>query len=258
LTHGNAGHAAVIKTLVTTDLMRSIAAARGVKCVETLTGFKHIGAKLRQYEELAVGKGDMSPAEWRETLLSKSTYNVFAAEESYGYLAEDYVRDKDAAGASLEFVELLAFARHNNITVIDLLNRLYLQHGYYGHRLGTMTFEGEEGAAKIRTLLASYNSNPPSEWAGKRVLEIQNYADDDHRDVDGTLLPHELMLTFRLAGGGSVTTRASGTEPKIKFYFAAREEVTSPASLVETKQRIDRTLEEFWTFTQSDVQVRVA
>lgn len=257
LTAENAKHAAIIKTLVTTELLKSIADAHGVKCAQTLTGFKHIGAKLRYYEDLAGGRGDKSARQWREFLLQKSTYNVIAAEESYGYLIEDYVRDKDAAGTALAFVELLAFAKHSGLTVVDLLNQLYLQHGYYGDRLGTLTFEGEEGATKISTLLASYNSDPPSVWADKRVLDIKNYSEVDYLDIDGISIPRELMLTFHLAGGCSVTTRASGTEPKIKFYFSAMEPVTSATTLVDTRQRIERALEGFWDFTKYDVATRV-
>lgn len=257
LTPRNANHAAIIKTLVTTDLLRSIAAARGVRCVETLTGFKHIANKLRLYEESAGGRGNLSASEWRSVLLEKSAYNVLSAEESYGYLAEDFVRDKDAAGSTLMFVELLAFARQNHLTAIDLLDRIYLEHGYHGDRLGTLTFEGEEGAGKISTLLASYDADPPLEWAGKRVVEIQNYATGHHTDIDGTPIPHELMLTFRLADGCSVTTRASGTEPKIKFYLSAAEPVTSAATLGAARRRIDELLESFWRFTQADVDRRV-
>ena len=258
LTPANAGHAALIKTFVTTDLMRSIAESYGARCVETLTGFKYIGAKLKYYEELAGGRGGRSAADWRDTLLRRSTYSVFAAEESYGYLAEDYVRDKDAAGAALEFVELLAFARHNRTTVPEILSRMYLKHGYYGERLGTLTFEGKEGAAKIAALLASYKSEPPAEWAGRAVLKIQNFAEEEILDADGQPLPRELMLTIHLAGGARVTTRASGTEPKIKFYFFAAARSASLEALAGTKKEVDGALESLWTFTRADVERRIA
>jgi phosphoglucomutase len=258
LNAANASHAAIIKTFVTTDLMKSIAEAYGVRCIETLTGFKYIGAKLLEYETAAGGRHGASHDGWRARLLEKSTYSVWAAEESYGYLAEDYVRDKDAAGAALAFVELLAYARESGITLPEFLNRIYLKHGYYAARLGTLTYEGESGAAKIAALLESYDSEPPAEWAGRRVIDIRNFGAQDIMDADGKLLPRELMLVFRLAGGASVTTRASGTEPKIKFYFSVSEPVASPDELAAKKTSVGRALDDLWAFTQADAEARLA
>ena len=257
LNPSNARHAAIIKTFVTTHLLHRIAAARGVKCVETLTGFKYIGAKLREYEELAGGRGDTPAAEWRAKLLQSSTYCVCAAEESLGYLAEDYARDKDAAGSAVMFAELLAFAARRKSTVLDILNQLYIEHGYYGDRLHTRTFEGGDGLRKIRALLASYETDPPDLWAGKRVLEIQNYGTHDFFDADGSQIPRELMLIFRLAGSCSVTVRASGTEPKIKFYLSAEEPVEPPRSVAATKERVESTIDLLFAFANSDVDSRL-
>ncbi len=258
LNAANAQRAAIIKTFVTTDLMKSIAEAYGVRCVETLTGFKYIGAKLLEYENAAGGRNGASHDDWRARLLEKSTYSVYAAEESYGYLAEDYVRDKDAAGASLSFVELLAYARENGITIPEFLSGIYLKHGYFAARLGTLTYEGEAGASRIAALLESYDSEPPAEWAGRRVIDIRNFAVQNIIDADGRPIPRELMLVFRLSGGSSVTTRASGTEPKIKFYFSASEPVASANELTAKKATVGQALEDLWAFTQEDVEVRLA
>ncbi|MCX6630071.1 MAG: phospho-sugar mutase [Candidatus Solibacter sp.] len=257
LNSSNAQRAAIIKTFVTTDLMQCIAAARGVKCVDTLTGFKYIGAKLREYEEMAGGRGDTSAADWNAKLLQSSTYCVFAAEESLGYLAEDYARDKDAAGSAVMFAELLAFAAANHTTALDTLNQIYVEHGYYGDRLHTRTFEGGDGLRKINTLLASYEADPPQMWAEKRVLEIQNYGTHDFFDADGSQIPRELMLIFRLADRCSVTVRASGTEPKIKFYLSAQEPVESVRTVGSTKERVESTIGRLLAFANADVDSRL-
>jgi phosphoglucomutase len=258
LTSQNANHAALIKTFVTTQLLNVIAAAHGVKCIETLTGFKYIGAKLREYEELVGGRRTMSATEWRTKLLESSTYCVLAAEESLGYIAEDYVRDKDAAGAAVMFVELLASTMKSGTSVIDILNQIYIEYGYYGNRLGTLTFEGEDGLRKMNRILASYESEPPQVWSEKQVLGVRNFATHDFLDPDGTRIPREMMLIFDLADTCSVTVRASGTEPKIKFYFSAEESVESAQDIARTKERVTETMEQLWSFAKLDVEARLS
>lgn len=257
LNRDNAGNAALIKTFVTTDLQKAIADHYGVKCVETLTGFKFIGEKLKDYEEAAGGRGEVDAGSWRTTLLEKSTYFVFGGEESYGYLAEDYARDKDANAAVLMLVEVAAWLAADGRSLLDYLDSIYLRFGYYRERLGTLTFEGAEGAAKIQRLLRSYQSEVPARWGSKAVERMQNFNDEDIVDVDGKPIPKQLMLLFHLEGGFRVAVRASGTEPKIKYYFFGRESAENPEHLDAVKSSLGALLEELWTATQRDVEERV-
>jgi phosphoglucomutase len=255
----NAKNAALIKTLVTTDLQKAIAESYGVKCVETLTGFKFIGEKLNDYEKVAGGRPEgTDEAAWRDILLEKSTYFVFGGEESYGYSAGDAVRDKDANAAVLMFAEVAAWCKSNELSLLEFLDALYLKYGFYLERLGTLTFEGAEGAAKIQKLLASYVENTPQTWGPKAVEKMQNFETDDVVDCDGKAIPKQMMLMFHLEGGARVAVRGSGTEPKIKYYFFANEPVSSADVLGETKAQVKQMLEDLWTFTQEDVEKRTA
>ncbi len=259
LTPDNAKNAALIKTFVTTDLQKAIADGYGVKCVETMTGFKYIGEKLNDYEKAAGGRpADTDEAAWRDILLAKSTYFVFGGEESYGYSAGDAVRDKDANAAVLMFAEVAAWCKSNELTILDFLDSLYLKYGFYLEQLGTLTFEGAEGAAKIQRLLASYVENTPTIWGPKAVEKMQNFETDDVFDCDGKAIPKQMMLIFHLAGGARVAVRGSGTEPKIKYYFFAKEDVSSADVLTDTKAQVKQMLDDLWTFTQEDVEKRTA
>jgi phosphoglucomutase len=258
LTEANKAHAALIKTFVTTDLQQAIAAHYGVKCVNTLTGFKYIGQKLGDYETAAGGNPGLSPDQWRERLLEKSTFFVFGGEESYGYSGGDYVRDKDANAAVLMFAELAAGLASRGTTVADYLREIYSVHGCFAEKLGTLTFEGAEGAAKISRLLESYRKDTPKTWAGKPVVSFQNFAEEEIRDVDGKQIPKELMLMFHLEGGNRIAIRGSGTEPKIKFYFFGKAQSPSLGQVEETRRKVLESLEELWGFTQDDAHRRAS
>jgi len=257
LTASNAARAALIKTFVTTDLKKSIAEAHGLKCVDTLTGFKYIGAKLNDYEAAAGGRGGAPFEAWRRTLLERSTFFVFGGEESYGYSGGDYVRDKDANAAVLMFAEAAAWAKEQGMSLVDYLDGLYVKHGLYLEKLGTLTFEGAEGAAKIKRLLQSYKDQPPRVLGGKAVVRVQNFAEEDIVDADGKPIPKELMLMFHAEGGTRVAVRGSGTEPKIKFYFFGRSTVASPEALTVAKLALRKALDGLWEETQADVKRRV-
>jgi phosphoglucomutase len=257
LTASNSGRACLIKTFVTTDLQKSIAQAHGLKCVETLTGFKYIGAKLKEYEAAAGGRGGMDHRTWRQSLLEQSTFFVFGGEESYGYSGGDYVRDKDANAAVLMFTEAAAWAKSQGMTLLDYLDQLYVRHGLYLEKLGTLTFEGAEGAAKIKRLLQSYKDQPPRSLGGRRVERVQNFAEEDIVDADGRMIPKELMLMFHAEGGTRVAVRGSGTEPKIKFYFFGRSVVPDAAGLTVAKLALRKSLDALWEETQADVKQRV-
>ena len=267
LNDGNKARAVLIKTFVTTDLQRAIAEHYGVRLIETLTGFKYIGQKLGQYEqalpeEWRAGYRHQPESETRAARLAASSYYVFGGEESYGYSGADFVRDKDANGAALMFAEVAASAKSRGITLPELLDEVYAQFGFYLEKLGTLTLEGADGAAKIQRLLASYESNPPKEIAGRAVAGVRDFARDTFHDADGQEIPKEKMLMFELAGGGRVAVRGSGTEPKIKYYLFAREEPAAgraftAAELADHKPKVAARLEETWTWLQEDAKGRV-
>jgi phosphoglucomutase len=253
----NKSHGVLIKTFVTTDLQKTMAEKNGLKCVETLTGFKYIGEKLRNYEEEAGLQGqDALPAiQRRAVLLEKSSFFVFGGEESYGYSGGDYVRDKDGNAAALMFAEAAAEAKVNGKTLLDVLDEIYRQYGFYTEKLGTLTFEGAAGAAQIKKLLESYRSTPPQVYQGKRVVRIQDFERETFKDVDGKVIPKEMMLIFHLEDGCRMAVRGSGTEPKIKFYFFAKADAQGDLSAV--KSACKSSLESWWKEVQEDVKKRV-
>jgi len=252
----NKGNAALIKTIVTTDLQKAIAAHFGVKCVDTLTGFKYIGEKMAIYqEECGLEDYDAQPLEARRAAqLEKGTFFIFGGEESYGYSGADYVRDKDANAATLMFAEAAAWAKSKGITLVDYLDEIYLKFGYFLEKLGTLVFEGAAGAQKIQTLLKSLKSDPPAEMAGSKVTRVENYAEEDFKDVDGKLLPKENVLMFHLANGSRMAVRASGTEPKIKFYFFTKAPVEG--ELAEVKEKTVNYLEDWWAEIMASAKQR--
>jgi len=258
LNPANASHATLIKTFVTTDLQDAIAKSYGVKCVNTLTGFKYIGEKLKNYEDAVGGRGTQDFPTWRAMLLEKSTFFVFGGEESYGYYGGDYVRDKDANAAVLMCAEATAWAASQGLNLLEYLDRLYVKHGYFLEKLGTLTFEGAEGAAKIQKLLQSYKSNPPTILCGYKLQKTEDYQKDVLHDVDGKRIPSELMLMFHLEGGFRIAVRGSGTEPKIKYYFFGSSPVATEKELPDAKGKLKKILENLWSFTQEDAGRRAS
>jgi len=267
LNEANRGNAVVIKSLVTTDLQKEIALGFGVHCVETLTGFKYIGAKQRIYEEklpaeIQAHYRNLSEEETREARLKDSLFFVFGGEESYGYNTGDFVRDKDGNAAVICFAEVAAYAASEGITVVTLLDRIFSEYGFYLERGESLTFDGAEGAAKIKKLVNSYAGTPPAEIEGAQVLSVLNYATQDIYDSEGELLPKEAMIVFEIAGGWKVAVRPSGTEPKIKYYLYATEKPASgsftPEELAATKQRVAAGLEKLWQWLKADAGKRAA
>jgi len=267
LNEENRDRAVVVKSLVTTDLQKEIARGFGVRCVETLTGFKYIGAKQRAYEEkLPAGIRDryreLSEEETRAARLKDSLFFVFGGEESYGYNTGDFVRDKDGNAAVICFAEVAAYAASEGITVVTLLDRIYSEYGFYLERGESLNFEGAEGAAKIKKLVDSYAGNPPSEIAGGKVTSVLNYATQDISDSEGELLPKEAMIVFEVEGGWKVAVRPSGTEPKIKYYLYATDKPASGTlaslELAATKVRVGDGLEGLWQWLKLDAGRRAA
>lgn len=260
ITQANRSRAVLVKTLVTTELQRSIADGFGVGVIDTLTGFKYISGKLRKYEEAIPvdKKGDyrsLTEEQTRQLRLEYSRFFVFGGEESYGYLGSDSVRDKDANGATLMFAEVAAYGLSVGKTLPELLDDIYTEYGYYLEIGKAMVMEGADGATKIATLAQSFADNPPSEVDGSAVLKVQNFAKDDMYDQEGDLLPKEKMLFVDLEDGRRFAVRPSGTEPKIKFYLFGK----SPAGddLAVTKQAVHAGLESMWAWLEKDAAGRV-
>ena len=246
----------LIKTFVTTDLQKEIAAVAGIRCVETLTGFKYIGEKLGIYEKQAGGRGKMGAEEWREKRMEKSTFFVFGGEESYGYSGGDYVRDKDANGAVLMFVEAAAWAKSQGRNLLEEMDEIYRRHGLYLEKLGTLEMPGAEGAKQIAQAVESYQSRPPKVWGGRKVVGVIDFEKGCHRDVEGQEIPKERMLIFDLGEGFRVAVRASGTEPKMKCYFFGKRKVGATEDLGRAKQELAGELNELWSWTQADAEKR--
>jgi len=258
----NKQHGVVIKTLVTTDLQKAIAQSEGLHCVETLTGFKYIGAKLLKYEKAlpeSIRKSyrTLPEEESRKARLEHSYFFVFGGEESYGYSGADFVRDKDANAATLMFAEVAAYAKSQDVTLDELLDQIYLQYGYYLEQSGSLVFEGAEGADKIRRLADSYNRMPPKEVNGVGVSQVQDFTSGDIRDSEGDVLPNENMTIFALTDGCRIAVRPSGTEPKIKFYLFGKREGLSQQNLPAAKNELRESLNQLWEWLQADAEKRV-
>ncbi len=268
ITPANAARCVIVKTFVTTDLQKAIAEKHGLRCVETLTGFKYIGEKLGKYEaalpaEVRAKYRTLSEPETRALRLAQSSYYVCGGEESYGYSAADFVRDKDGNGAAVVFAEVAAYAKSHGLTLLALLDEVYAAHGFYWEQNGSLTFEGADGAAKIQRLVESYAGQPPRSVDGSAVTGSRNFATETFTDVEGDTIPKEKMLMFDLADGRRIAVRPSGTEPKIKFYLFARRAPDAGKSFTEAelatiKADVKASLEKLWTWVQQDVQHRLS
>jgi phosphoglucomutase len=262
----NGSRAVIIKTFVTTDLQRAIADYYGVRCVETLTGFKYIGAKLAKYEheipeQLRRSYADLAENETRRLRLAYSSFYVYGGEESYGYSGADFVRDKDGNGAVIMFCEVAAYAKSRGQTVDQLLDEVFARFGYFAEKTSSLVFEGAEGANKIASLMKSYAVDPVNEILGSRVARIRNFETDEIRDSEGDLIPKTKMLMFELEDGTRIAVRPSGTEPKIKYYLFARRHPGNGkfagANLERIKAEVGKHLEQLWDWLRKDADSRL-
>jgi phosphoglucomutase len=262
----NASRAVIIKTFVTTDLQKAIAEHYGIRCVETLTGFKYIGAKLGKYEkalppDIQQKYRDLPEEETRRLRLEQSSYYVFGGEESYGYSGGDFVRDKDGNGGAIMFCEVAAHAKSRGLTVDALLDEIFCEFGYFQEYTGSLTFEGAEGAETIKRLLASYVIRRPNEMLGTKLVHVKNFEMDSYRDIEGDEIPKEKMLIFEFGDHTKIAVRASGTEPKIKYYlFAQRRPERAKftvAELATIKRDVSEHLKRVWDWLREDAFTRV-
>ncbi len=205
----------VAKTIVTTDLIDKLAAAKKVSVYNTLTGFKHIGAIIKKLE----GKKNF----------------IGGGEESYGYLAGDFVRDKDAVMSCALIAEMVAWAKCSGKTLFNLMEEMYIEHGFYLEDLISITKQGRLGQEEISKKMTDLRNNPPKKIAGEDVLSVIDYLDSEK-----TGLPKSNVLQFITKKGTKITARPSGTEPKIKYYFSVQTHLNSKSEYLKTKKRLTK------------------
>ena len=257
----------LIKTFVTSPMQEAVADWHGLKTINTLTGFKWIGAKLAGYE--AQMKAKLMEEEgtavdydacdiWTraDLLLDYSTYFVFGGEESYGYLASDKVRDKDANAAVVMFCEVAAYLKAQEMTFPEFLDSLYLQHGYYEEKTINIYYEGAAGSQKIKNILESYRSDAPKAFGDVSVSGFTDFGKDEIIDADGDKIPPQDFYFLELSNGYSFAVRGSGTEPKIKFYVFGRSDVLDPEDLIKVKVEAAVEMQRVLAAIEADARVR--
>ncbi|WP_290756552.1 MULTISPECIES: phospho-sugar mutase [unclassified Exiguobacterium] len=218
---------AVLKTIVTSEIGRTIATDYGMETIDTLTGFKFIGEQIKQFEKQ-----------------SSNTF-LFGYEESYGYLIKEFVRDKDAVQAAVFIAEVASYYHEQGMTLYDALLNLMKQYGYYQEDLISLTLKGKDGATQIQEIMEQVRQAPMNEIAGKRVVMIEDYLlsqsiDFKTKETTHINLPTSNVLKIHLEGEAWITLRPSGTEPKIKFYFSVKEQ-----DLVSSIETLDKLKKEF-------------
>ena len=211
---------AVVKSIVSTDMARTIAASFGVTTFNVLTGFKFIAEKIQQFEDTG------------------SHEFLFGFEESYGFLAGTFVRDKDAVIASMLLAEATAWYKKQGMTLYDGLMKLYETYGYYSEKVTSFALEGKDGLAKMVELMANLRKNTPAEFAGiavKAVLDYKNGTRVENGVTTKLDYPSSDVLFYELDGGAWVCIRPSGTEPKVKVYVnGVTDNVDKSAALTQS------------------------
>ena len=213
----------IIKTIVTTEMIKKVAERFDVDCFDTLTGFKHIAAKIRELDGVKefIGGG----------------------EESFGFLIGDFVRDKDAVSGCCILAEMAAYAASNGETLYDMLLNLYTEFGFYQEKQVSVVKKGKSGAEEIAKMMNDFRNTPPQMIDGVSVTQIIDYLKPE---ITG--LPKSNVLQYFLSDGSKVSVRPSGTEPKIKFYFSICSQMEN-VDLIEQRQdealqKIDRIKQE--------------
>ena len=202
-------NSAIVKTIVSTNMIDKIAGAYGATLFEVLTGFKYIGEKIKEWE-----------ADGSHTFM-------FGFEESYGYLVGTYARDKDAVAAVMILCEAAAYYKDQGLTLNDQLENIRNKYGYFIEDVIALTFKGISGAEKMTEIMADFRDNPPTEIAGYKVLKARDYETDtitdlETNEVSPSGLPKSNVLYYELEDDAWCAVRPSGTEPKIKIYFGVK------------------------------------
>jgi phosphoglucomutase len=215
----------IAKTIVTSELVDTMAAKLGVECFNTLTGFKYIAELMGKLE-------------------GKKRF-IAAGEESYGYMAGDFVRDKDAVSACAFFAAMAASATDEGKSLYDWLIEMYVEFGYYKEGLLNVTKKGQQGEQEIKAMMEKFRSNPPATIIGSKVVRLLDYKILKEKNlvtgVESTLdFPKSDVLQFYLEDGTKVSVRPSGTEPKIKFYISVNAPLNSKADFEMTTVELDK------------------
>ncbi|WP_019230244.1 phospho-sugar mutase [Sedimentibacter sp. B4] len=220
-------NAAVVKTIVTSEIGRAIASKYNVASFDTLTGFKYIAELMQKFED------------------TKSNSFIFGYEESYGYLAGTFVRDKDAVIASMLICEMAAYYKRNGKTLLEVLKDIYREHGYYIEETISLTFAGASGQSKMKSIMENFRENKLSSIAGKNIPYIYDYKMGIALNLltgktEHLSYPKSDVLKFCFEDGSWLVLRPSGTEPKLKVYFSINEENESKSTQVleNTKKEI--------------------
>ena len=256
----------LLKTFVTTPMLEKIAKGFGVNVVNTPTGFKWMAQKLNTYEDdaiLGIREKEGLGIDFENTdlfakidiLSTYSRYVVLAAEESYGYLPIDTVRDKDGNASSLAFAETLSYLKSINVKPLDFLDKLYQKYGYHYEKTENIYFEGAEGSEKIKTIMSSHRKSPLKEINGVNVLKIKDFSEDGLLDEEDLPIAKENFLIVLLENGFKVAIRPSGTEPKIKFYIFG-ESLPNPSNLPDTKDMVISQVNEMGAILVDDAHKR--
>lgn len=224
------GEEYIVKTIVTTEMLKLIAEKNGVECFDVLTGFKYIAEIIRQLE-------------------GQKTF-IAGGEESYGYLVGDYVRDKDAIISCCFVAEAVAWAREKGISPFEMLINLYVEHGFYLEKLISVTKKGKAGLEEIQEMMDNFRNMPPKDIDSIRVVEIKDYGKrlsyNLVKNIETAIdLPAANVLQFFLADGSKITMRPSGTEPKIKFYFGAKGILENAADFEKANEKLENKIEGF-------------
>ena len=225
----------VLKTIVTSELGRRIAAAFNLETVDVLTGFKFIAEKIKEYETTG-----------------EHTF-LFGYEESYGYLIGDFARDKDAVQAALLATEVCAHYKKQGLTLYEGMLRVFEKYGFYQEGLRSLTLKGKEGAEMIQRLLASFRNEPLTSLGSLKTLASEDYLTRIRATKDGEesiQLPKSNVLKYIFEDGSWVCLRPSGTEPKVKFYFGV-----NSASLAESKQKLQTIENDFMELVDKKVKM---
>ena len=266
LSESGSNNVAILKTFVTTPMIARIAESFGVRCVNTPTGFKWMAEKLGKYEdqaliELKEKEGlaldfDATDLFVRIDILTRySTYVILGAEESYGYLPLDIVRDKDGNASALAIAELFAFLKSSKTEPLQFLDNLYKKYGYHEEKTENLYFEGAEGNETIKKLAASYRTKKISSIAGQKIVKIKDFLEKGYIDEDEEELPQENFLMLELENGFTVAIRPSGTEPKIKYYLFGCGEKNS-LDLEKSKEEVSSKMKEISEWLVSDAKER--
>lgn len=222
------GNEYIVKTIVTTELLTNIAEEYGVACYNTLTGFKFIADKIKQLE-------------------GKQTF-IGGGEESYGYLAGEFVRDKDAVISCALLAETTAFAKESGKSLFKQLLDIYLEHGFFKEKLISVVKKGKEGEDEIKRMMDQFRNNPPDSINGSDLMLIHDYYKQKTFDQLSQLrheihLPKSNVLQFLLKDGSMISIRPSGTEPKIKFYFSVNEKLEKREDYEKVDQKLEKRIE---------------